>query len=197
MHPVRRGAPAGESDREILNSVEALRRSVGLRRAYFSAFSPVPDTPLEGEPLTPPLRQHRLYQTQWLLRDYGFQLADICFDENGKLPIDTDPKVASALRNLHRFPVEVNRATQQKLLRVPGIGPRSARRLLAARRRGRITSLNDLRNLRVTVRRAAPFLLCDGRRVGRLSDLYSASPVSPDQLGLALGPSSSLALRAF
>lgn len=176
--------PAGESDREILNSVEALRRSVGLRRAYFSAFSPVPDTPLEGEPLTPPLRQHRLYQTQWLLRDYGFQLADICFDENGKLPIDTDPKVASALRNLHRFPVEVNRATQQELLRVPGIGPRSARRLLAARRRGRITSLNDLRNLRVTVRRAAPFLLCDGRRVGRLSDLFRQTPVPPDQLQL-------------
>ena len=135
--------PAGESDREILNSVEALRRSVGLRRAYFSAFNPVSDTPLDGEPPTPPLRQHRLYQADWLLREYGFRLSDISFDEDGKLPIDTDPKVAFALRNLHLFPLEVNRATREELLRVPGIGPRSVRRLMAARRRGRIASVGQ------------------------------------------------------
>ncbi len=181
--------PAGESDREILNSVQALRRSVGLRRAYFSAFTPVADTPLEGEPPTPPLRQHRLYQADWLLREYGFKLADICFDQHGKLPLHTDPKVAFALHNLHLFPLEVNRATRRELLRVPGIGPRSARRLLAARRRGHIASVDELRRLGMTLRRAAPFLLCDGRRLGRLSDLFRRTPTSPAQLQLALAPS--------
>ncbi|UCC68663.1 MAG: helix-hairpin-helix domain-containing protein, partial [Armatimonadota bacterium] len=187
--------PAGESDREILNSVEALRRSVGLRRAYFSAFSPVSDTPLDREPPTPPLRQHRLYQADWLLREYNFGLCDICFDETGKLPLDMDPKVAFALRNLHLFPIEVNRATREELLRVPGIGPRSTSRILAARRRGRIASLEDLKDLRVTTRRAAPFLLCDGHQVGRLSDLFRQTPVPREQLELALTPSSPPALR--
>jgi predicted DNA-binding helix-hairpin-helix protein len=176
--------PAGENDRQILNSVAALRRSVGLRRAYFSAFTPVSDTPLEGEQATPPMRQHRLYQAEWLLREYGFRLSDISFDEDGKLPLDTDPKVAFALRNLHLFPLEVNRATRAELLRVPGVGPRSAARVLAARRKERITSLAQLRALGLTVRRAAPFLLCDGRRMGQFSDLLRERPVSPEQLEL-------------
>ncbi len=181
--------PAGESDREILNSVAALRRSVGMQRAYFSAFTPVSDTPLEGEPATPPLRQHRLYQAEWLLREYGFQLPDISFDEEGKLPLDADPKVAFALGNLHLFPLEVNQATRAELLRVPGIGPRSAGRVLTARRRERITSLAHLRALGMVVRRAAPFLLCDGRRLGQLSDLLRETPVSPEQLELGLSSS--------
>ncbi len=176
--------PAGESDREILNSVAGLRRSVGLRRAYFSAFTPVSDTPLAGEPATPPLRQHRLYQAEWLLRQYRFELSDISFDEEGKLPLDTDPKAAFALRNLHLFPLEVNRATRAELLRVPGIGPRSAARVLAARRREKITSLAHLRALGMVVRRAAPFLLCDGRRLGQFSDLLRQRPIPPEQLQL-------------
>ncbi|MHC4917025.1 MAG: radical SAM protein, partial [Planctomycetota bacterium] len=150
--------PAGESDREILNSVVALRRSVGLSRAYFSAFSPVDGTPLAGEPPTPELRQHRLYQAEWLLREYRFDLSEICFDPGGRLSLDVDPKVAFALSNLDRFPVEVNTAGRGDLLRVPGIGPRSLARLLAARRERRITSLGELRRLGVVVRRAAPFL---------------------------------------
>jgi len=178
--------PAGESDREILATVVGLRRSVGLRRAYFSAFHPVPGTPLEKEPPTPPLRQHRLYQADWLLRKYGFEFSEICFDGDGSLPLQMDPKLAFALRNLQVFPIEVNRATRQELLRVPGIGPRSASRLLAARRRARLTSLGELRGLGVTVRRAAPFLLCDGQRVGRLGDLFHQPLLSPQQLKLAL-----------
>jgi len=182
--------PAGESDREILSSVVALRRSVGLRRAYFSAFSPVPDTPLEGEPAAPPLRQHRLYQADWLLREYGFALGDICFDEGDSLPHDMDPKVVFAVRNLHLFPLEVNGAAREDLLKVPGVGPRSVARILAARRRSQITSPAELRRLGVTVRRAAPFLLCDGKRIGRISDLLREKRVPPEQLELALGPSS-------
>ena len=202
--------PAGESDHEILTSVVALRRSVALRRAYFSAFDPVSDTPLAGEPPTPPLRQHRLYQAEWLLREYGFQLGEIPFDETGKLPLDTDPKVSFALRNLHLFPLEVNRATRAELLRVPGIGPRSASRILAARRKRPISSLAELRALGLTVRRAASFLLCNGRRMGKLADaalpasgalrstsLFREHPVSPEQLDLGLSSPSEAVLRAL
>jgi predicted DNA-binding helix-hairpin-helix protein len=186
--------PAGECDREILNSVVGLRRSVGLQRAYFSAFTPVSDTPLEGEPATPPLRQHRLYQAEWLLRQYQFEISDISFDEEGKLPLEADPKVPFALRNLHLFPLEVNRATRGELLRVPGLGPRSAARVLAARRQARITSLAQLRALGLVVRRAAPFLLCDGRRLGQFSDLLRERPIPPEQLELFVSSSTAKAL---
>jgi putative DNA modification/repair radical SAM protein len=190
--------PAGESDREVLASVSALRRSVGLRRAYFSAFRPVSDTPLEGETPTPPMRQHRLYQAEWLLREYGFNLADIPFDDEGRLPLGLDPKVGFAVRSLHLFPIEVNGASRAELMRVPGIGPKSASRIIAARRGGRITSLGELRRMGVTIRRAAPFVLCAGRRMGHISDLLRekagaraarrarAAEGAPDQLELAL-----------
>lgn len=179
--------PAGESDREILGSVAALRRSVGLSRAYFSAFSPVDETPLADEPPTPPLRQHRLSQAEWLLREYGFDLSDIHFDGQGGLPLDLDPKLAFALGNLERFPIEVNSAARDDLLKVPGIGPRSVGRLLAARVNRRVTSLGELRGLGVVTRRAAPFLLCDGRRMGHFRDVLKQQPASPEQLELALG----------
>jgi predicted DNA-binding helix-hairpin-helix protein len=168
---------------------------VGLRRAYFSAFTPVSDTPLEGEPPAPPLRQHRLYQAEWLLREYGFSLSDICFDEGGGLSLDVDPKVSFALRNLRRFPIEVNSAARAELLRVPGVGPKSASRICAARRQARISSLAELRGLGVTVRRAAPFLLCNGRRVGRVSDLLRETPVPPEQLEFDLAVSTVAALQ--
>jgi len=178
--------PGGESDREILTCVVALRTSVGLRRAYFSAFSPISDTPLEGEPPAPPLRQHRLYQAEWLLREYGFTLPEIPLGADGRLSLDTDPKLAYALCNLQLFPLEVNDATQHDLLRVPGIGPTSARRILAARRRGRLMTEADLRASGLSFRRAAPFLLCGGRRLGRFSDVLRASHPPLDQLQLPL-----------
>jgi len=179
---------AGESDREILTSAEALRRSVGLRRAYFSAFRPIRDTPLEGEPPTPPLRQHRLYQADWLLRCYGFELGEIAFTEGGHLPLNMDPKLARALSRLHEFPTEVNRASREELLRVPGIGLRSADRIIAARRRGRLQSLDELRNLGVVTRRAAPFLLVEGHQAGRLSDLLARERAAAEQLALPFSP---------
>jgi len=176
---------AGESDRETLNAVEGLRRSVGLRRAYFSAFSPIGDTPLADEPPAPALRQHRLYQADWLLREYGFHLGDLVFDETGNLPMETDPKLAFAARNPQLFPIEVNRASRADLLRVPGIGPRSAARILAARARGRLTSVDDLRNLGVPASRAAPFLLIDGRPGGDPARILSRR-TRASQLGLPL-----------
>ena len=157
-----------ETDREILTTVNALYRDVGLRRAYFSAFYPISDTPLEEQPPAPPMRQHRLYQVDWLLRRYSGVYApnEIIFDHGGNLPLDVDPKIAIALRQRERFPVEVNRADYAELLRVPGIGPKSARRIVRERTRHCFAELTELRRVGVTVRRAAPFLLINGRAQG-------------------------------
>lgn len=175
-----------ESDREILTCAEGLRHSVGLRRAYFSAFRPISDTPLEGERPTPLLRQHRLYQADWLLRAYGFELGELPFDRQGCLPLDLDPKLLFALRNPQLFPVDIGRATRKELLRVPGIGPRGATRILAARRQGRLSGRAELRNLGVAVSRAAPFVLVGGRRGGRLEDLLRRLRPRAEQLELCL-----------
>ncbi len=155
--------PAGESDRELLATVQALYNARALSRAYFSAFSPVPDTPLEDYPPTPSLREHRLYQSDFLLRHYGFRADELVYDEDGHLVLDRDPKLAWALAHPERFPIEVNRAGRHLLLRVPGIGPRSADRILAARRRGTLRDLGQLRRLGVNTERAALFLLLAGR----------------------------------
>ncbi len=154
--------PAGESDHEILSTVERLHRDYGLSRAYFSAFKPVVDTPLETLPATPLWRQNRLYQSDYLFRFYGFTLQDLPFDGGGNLCGDVDPKMAWARRHPEFFPVEVNRASREELLRVPGIGPRSVARILYQRGRGKFRYLEDLRSLGAVASRAAPFLLFDG-----------------------------------
>jgi len=156
--------PAGESDQELLTTVERLYRQVKLARAYYSGFNPVSDTPLADAPATPVLREHRLYQADWLLRFYGFGLHELPFDQNGALPSGVDPKLAWARQHLTGRPVEVNRASRGELLRVPGIGPRSADAILHARRQGRLRDLAELRALGAVADRAAPFVLLDGRR---------------------------------
>ncbi|MGQ9492259.1 MAG: helix-hairpin-helix domain-containing protein [Anaerolineae bacterium] len=155
---------AGESDLEILETVERLYRKYHLTRTYFSAFQPIPDTPLENVPATPPLREHRLYQSDFLLRCYGFALQDLIFDQKGYLCVDVDPKMAWAQRHPEYFPLEINRASREQLLRVPGIGPRSAARILHARREGKLRCLEDLQALGIVASRAAPFVLFDGHR---------------------------------
>jgi len=164
--------PAGESDRELLTTADRLYREMGLARAYYSRFKPVFDTPLADVAPTPTVRQHRLYQADWLLRFYGFTLDDLPFDPGGALPTDVDPKLAWARRHLAHRPVEVNRASRRELLRVPGIGPRSADAILRARRRGRLRDLADLRALGAVAGRAAPFVLLDGRRPPRQLELW-------------------------
>jgi predicted DNA-binding helix-hairpin-helix protein len=153
-----------ESDVELLTTTEFLNRQVGIARAYFMAFTPVSDTPLEEHPPTPPLREHRLYQASFLLRDYGFLTEELPFDTGGNLPLESDPKLAWAQHNLAHTPVEVNTADRRDLLRVPGIGPVGVDRLLRERRRGHLRELTDLRKLGVVTKRAAPFILIDGRR---------------------------------
>ena len=149
---------------ELLTTTEFLHQQVGLARAYFSSFAPVPDTPLEDRPPSSPLREHRLYQSSFLLRDYGFTVEELPFDTGGNLPLENDPKLAWARRHLAHAPVEVNTAARRDLLRVPGIGPVGAERILRERRRGRLRDLADLRKLRIVTKRATPFILLDGRR---------------------------------
>ncbi len=164
---------AGESDLELLATTAFLHREVGLARAYFSRFQPVTDTPLEGLPPTPPLREQRLYQASFLLRDYGFDVEELPFGAEGNLPLEADPKLAWARQHLAQAPIELNRADRATLLRVPGVGPKTADRLLAARRQGRLRALNDLRKLGIAANRAAPFILLDGRRPAQQLSLWA------------------------
>ena len=155
--------PAGESDRELLATADHLYRQLRLARAYYSGFNPIPDTPLADIPPAPPIREHRLYQADWLLRFYGFALDELPFEPDGGLPSGVDPKLVWARRHLLGRPVEVNRASRSELLRVPGIGPRSADAILRARRQGRLRDLADLSALGAVTSRAAPFILLDGK----------------------------------
>jgi putative DNA modification/repair radical SAM protein len=155
---------ADESDREILMTTARLYKEIGLARAYFSAFQPIADTPLESHPPTPPLREHRLYQSDWLLRQYDFTFEDLIFDETGNLPREADPKMMWAQVHPERFPIEVNRASREELLRVPGLGPRSVARILRLRRQGTFRTLTDLKKIGAVASRAAPFILLDGKR---------------------------------
>ncbi len=164
--------PAGESDLEILTTTERLHRDFGLTRAYFSAFNPVQGTPLENLAPTPLLRQNRLYQSDYLLRFYGFTVQDLTFDDVGNLCTDKDPKMAWAIRHPEFFPVDVNHASREQLLRVPGIGPRSAAHILRLRRQGTLRHLEDLRAIGPVSRRAAPFILLNGRMAPRQLALF-------------------------
>jgi predicted DNA-binding helix-hairpin-helix protein len=158
---------AGESDRELLETTGRLYREIHLARAHFSAFRPVADTPLEGQPASSPVRRRRLYQADSLLRQYGFSPEELPLGEDGNLSHDRDPKLEWARRHPERFPVELNRAGREELLRVPGIGPRGAAAILRARRKGRIRSADDLRRLGLRPFRAAAYLLADGRSISR------------------------------
>jgi predicted DNA-binding helix-hairpin-helix protein len=163
---------AGESDLEILSTTAYLIKNLRLARAYYSAFSPVANTPLENHSPENPWREHRLYQSSFLLRDYGFDLEDMPFTRQGNLPLDVDPKIAWAAANLSESPVELNRADRRALLRVPGIGPKGADSILAARRKGALHDLRDLRALGVLANRAAPFVLLDGKRPAQQLSLF-------------------------
>jgi len=154
-----------ESDLELLTTTDWLMKNVRLRRAYFSAFSPVRDTPMENKAAVDPMREHRLYQASFLLRDYGFDLEDMPFVQDGNLPLGTDPKLAWAEQNLKGKPLEVNRAERRELLRIPGIGPRGADAILRARRFGKLRDLTSLKKLGIVTKRVAPFVLLDGRRM--------------------------------
>ena len=154
----------GETDLELLFTSEYLYKTVHIARAYYSSFRPVIDTPLEHVPPSSRLREHRLYQTSFLFRDYGFDLEDLPFTQEGNLPLEIDPKLAWAQSHLQENPVELNCAERQELLRVPGIGPLGADSILSARRVGILRDIDDLRHIGVHTKRLKPFVLLDGKR---------------------------------
>jgi len=163
---------SGESDLELLTTTNYLYCNLRLRRAYYSPFNPIEDTPLENQAPTPVIREHRLYQASFLLRDYGFDLEELPFEAGGQLPLQTDPKLAWAQKNLTEAPIEINRADRQILMRVPGIGLKGAEAILQARRQNKIRDISSLRTLGILPERASPFLLFDGRRASYQPRLF-------------------------
>jgi putative DNA modification/repair radical SAM protein len=177
-----RFAPAGQSTQMIVGADAAddgavlatsvnLYSAYGLRRVYYSAFSPIPDAsaflPLKAAPLR---RENRLYQADWLLRFYGFELGEIVAGgENGMLALDIDPKLAWALKHRERFPLDVNRASREELLRVPGLGVRTVDRILSSRR-VRSLRLDDLARLKAPLQKVRPFVVLPDHRPTQLID---------------------------
>ncbi len=154
----------GESDYQLLNVAESLYQRFDLKRVFYSAFVKVnEDKALPALPGGPPLkREHRLYQADWLLRFYGFQAQELLDEKRPFFNVLLDPKEDWAVRHLEQFPVEVNRAPYELLLRVPGIGVRSAQRIVAARRSARLR-FEDLKRIGVVLKRALYFVTCEGR----------------------------------
>lgn len=192
IHELRRSVPPGagrrpsvttqfvvgavdESDVELLMTSSFLYRNLQLARTYFSGFRPIPDTPLEDRPPIELRREHRLYQASFLLRDYGFDVEELPFTQVGNLPLDMDPKMAWAEAHLQEDPIEINTADRTLLLRIPGIGPKSADRILSARRQGTLNDLSHLRKLGISVKRAAPFVLLGGRQPPRQLSLWETA----------------------
>jgi predicted DNA-binding helix-hairpin-helix protein len=155
----------GDTDYELLSLSDRLYRQYGLTRAYYSGFSPVIQTPFENLPATDPLREFRLYQASFLLRDYGWKVEDLPFLTDGNIELNLDPKRAWAERHLRDAPIEIMAARRDQLLRVPGIGPKGADAIIQARRIGNLTCLTHLRQLKIrTPEQAAPYILLSGRR---------------------------------
>ncbi|MCE1225530.1 MAG: putative DNA modification/repair radical SAM protein [Geobacteraceae bacterium] len=171
---VPRFAPAGqstqlivgasnESDHQIVKLSEQLYQRMELKRVYYSAFIPVnQDTRLPARPVAPLKREHRLYQADWLLRYYGFSADELLDEARPNLDSELDPKTGWALRHIELFPVEINRASYEELLRVPGVGVLSAQRIIRARRQGHL-GLDDLVRLGVVMKRARYFVTARGR----------------------------------
>jgi predicted DNA-binding helix-hairpin-helix protein len=164
----------GDTDQELLSLSNRLYQRYRLTRAYYSGFSPVIQTPFENVPATDPLREHRLYQASFLLRDYSWSVEDLLFMNDGNLQLELDPKRSWAEMHLRSDPIDIMKASRKQLLRVPGIGPVGADAILRARRLGRLTELSHLRQLNIRApERAAPYILFDGRKAAIQMHLFS------------------------
>jgi len=158
---------SGETDRQIVATSEKLYHQFIMKRVYFSAYIPIINSSLLPSTFTAPplIREHRLYQADWLLRFYGFSAEEILDDANPNLDLEMDPKAAWALRNIEKFPMEVNKVSLEELMRIPGIGEISARRIARQRRVASI-QYEDLKKMGVVVKRARFFLTCQGKYYG-------------------------------
>jgi predicted DNA-binding helix-hairpin-helix protein len=194
-------APAGQStqmiigadaatDREIVSRAASLYDRFSLRRVYYSAFSPIPDAsavlPLQRPPL---IREHRLYQSDWLIRYYDYTPAEVgaaADQATGMLPLDMDPKLAWALRFRDWFPIDINRAPREMLLRIPGLGVRAVNGILTARPHRRLR-LDDVARLTVSLTKIRPFIVTEDWRPLALSDRADLRPViTPRKVQLEL-----------
>lgn len=178
----------GANDATILGTSAQLYGSYGLKRVYYSAFSPIPDSSRNLPLIKPPLmREHRLYQADWLYRFYGFGIDEITSTQaGGMLDLDLDPKLAWALGNRSDFPVDINRAQRETLLRVPGLGTKTVKAILSARRFRRLR-LDDLTRLGVSIRKVQAFISAEGwspRRLVDRQDLRTLFEPKPEQLSL-------------
>jgi putative DNA modification/repair radical SAM protein len=174
-----RFAPAGQStqvivgadtspDRDILAMSTNLYGSYGLRRVYYSAFSPIPDAPTSLPPKAAPLvREHRLYQADWLMRFYGFTAPELETDAAGNLDLSMDPKLSWALAHRDQFPVDVNTAPREMLLRIPGVGVKSVNAIIRGRRHRRLR-MDDLARLRLPLGKISAFVIAAGHQGGAL-----------------------------
>ena len=183
-------APAGQStqmivgaddanDRDIIGRASKLYDRFALRRVYYSAFSPIPDAsavlPLTRPPL---MREHRLYQSDWMMRFYGFKSTDVAAaaGEDGMLPLDIDPKLAWALKHRNLFPLDVNRASREQLWRVPGLGTKAVKRIIETRRWRKLT-LEDVARLTVSIAKVRPFIVASDWRPTLLIDRADLKPL--------------------
>lgn len=192
------------TDATVLERADGLYRDHRLKRVYYSGFSPIPE-PSVILPIKPPplVREHRLYQADWLLRFYGFNVQELLPSDNPHLDLEIDPKLAWALRNRQMFPVDINRAPRELLWRIPGLGVTNAERILSARRYTRL-GLKDLQNMRVNLKKVQPFIIASDHlpKIALLesSDLrhhflpkpkqmeldFNAPPPSPNDAWMAL-----------
>ncbi|MCX7845248.1 MAG: helix-hairpin-helix domain-containing protein [Dictyoglomaceae bacterium] len=156
---------SGENDKDILSTIFLLYEKFNLTRAYYSAFQPIPKTPLENLPPTSTWREHRLYQADFLLRKYYFSLTDLVFDHNENLYLNYDPKWVWAINHPEFFPIEINKAGYKELLKVPGIGPISAKRIIEKRKENPFKNIKELETLGINEKRASSFILINGKRV--------------------------------
>jgi putative DNA modification/repair radical SAM protein len=194
-------APAGQSTQMIVGADAATDAAIvtraarlydrfGLRRVYYSAFSPIPDASAVLPLVRPPLmREHRLYQADWMMRFYGFSSAEVAAsaDASGQLALDMDPKRAWALKHRGFFPLDVNRAPREALLRIPGLGVKAVDRILAARRHRRLR-LDDIGRMTVSIARLRPFLIAADWRPVALADALLTPPrARSEQLELFAG----------
>ena len=163
---------AGETDQELLSTSQLLHKDFGLRRIYYSALTPHQGTPFAKHAPVPSQREVRLYQADFLIRDYGFSNDELAYDEKGCLPLQKDPKLVWAERFLSHQPVEINHASREELLRVPGIGPKNAQAILHVRKIRTISDLSILRKIGISTKRVRDFILLNGKHPIRQLSLF-------------------------
>ena len=180
-------------DSDFLHRAGDLYGNFKLRRVYYSAFSPIPDSsarlPLKAPPL---VREHRLYQADWLMRFYGYSVDEITTKEQPNLDLDIDPKLSWALRNRHFFPIDINKASLEKLVRIPGLGVRNAKRITTVRRYANLR-VSDLIKMRVNLKKCLPFMITTDHQPASMEidskKIRAIHAPPPQQLELNLTPS--------